>query len=278
MFSSRHWQESTRKIWITSLGEEKGLTRDQKCSAIFVLCMKMAEFHNSLRRDFTEKAYRRPLGSRKTATVLCFAKGSKTFYAALHLYEGHFHEDTAILARSLVNIAINVRYFRSAPNDELAERFLRYEAIERERMAERWGLPLTLEQKQETEVAAKEARALFNYGPEGKGWSGIPIEQMAKSFPKEMYQMFYRYLSGFEHSSPVSLRSFIAEDADGRIRIADEPDSQGRHRDIIYALFTFAAYLTTELVQECIPDRETDLGNLNSEFQRIMRPTDGTAA
>lgn len=250
--------------------EPINLTQDQMCSAILSLSKKFAVFHNTLRETFTKKEFKNPLGPVKTVTLLSFAKGCKTFYAGIRLYEEHFFEDVAILARSLINIAINVRYIRSSQHEELALRFLKYEDVEKHEIAKRWQLGLPPEKAKGIETAAEEAKKVFGY--EGQGWSGKPIEQMAKSFPPALYQNFYRYLSAFEHSSPISLNSFVSEDSDGRIKISDEPDPKGRNRDVIFALYTFCAYLTGEFIQEFLPEKKSDFEKLNTEFQGIMKP------
>lgn len=241
-----------------------------KFETINLICGDMLLLHRDLKIAFSRKDLHLPIGARKMATLLCFAKGSKSFNAALTLYKNHFHEDVAILTRSLANLAINVRYIRSASGEECAERFLMYEAVEKQRVLERWGIPLPEKEKRKVEAAANEAKKKFGYEQEFKGWSGKSIKEMANSFPNGLYQQIYRFLSTFEHSNPISLKSFVREEENGRIIITDEPDPNGAHRNIILPLYTCSAYLTDEFIQEFTPESNAQFVELNARFKETL--------
>jgi hypothetical protein len=130
---------------------------------------------------------------------LMLDKAEKTARGALLLANRGHVEDAFILARSLVNLAINVSYLSTRDT----ERFISYRAtgkIARRRMAQRAGATPIDEDRTDWEDAAKRARR----------WQapGAISQRAAKAGCTDLYEHAYRHGSSYEHSDAWSLLTY----------------------------------------------------------------------
>ncbi len=135
------------------------------------------------------------------AVASLYAKARKTTSAVGILAEEGYGEDATILARSLVNLCIDLCYIYSGDQDELAAQWMASGWWERVRMARKLGNRTleTLEHDYNTPEGEEVARR----------WSAIKIRERAERAGQgHLYQVAYKHGSAYEHSDSWSMQSF----------------------------------------------------------------------
>ncbi len=135
------------------------------------------------------------------AVASLYAKARKTVSAVGILAEEGYGEDATILARSLVNLCIDLCYIYSGDQNELAAQWMASGWWERVRMARELGNQTleTLEHDYNTPDGEELARR----------WSAIRIRERAeRAGQRPLYDVAYRHGSAYEHSDSWSMQSF----------------------------------------------------------------------
>jgi len=171
------------------------------------------KIHKLATSDWHRTKEHGPPGSDPVTFGLMLDKADKTTRAILLLATRGYVEDAFILARSLVNLTIDISYLSTKDSD----RFESYRAtgkIARRRMARLAGVDPIDEEKRGWRDAKQRAER----------WQkpGAIFERAEKSGCVDLYKRAYRHGSSYEHSDAWSLLTF-------------EHD-QGRAREVVFHL------------------------------------------
>ena len=152
---------------------------------------------------------------RAESFAACYGKALKTFDAIRILCEGGYGEDAVILARSLVNVIINMGYIRSASDrDELARDFVAAGRIAHRDFMKQFPEP-SPDSGKEVDWPAFEKRA--------KRWEFNIRKRAEDAGLEKTYQEHYRFGSSFEHSDAWSLASYWGPSDETNQQINDGP-------------------------------------------------------
>jgi Family of unknown function (DUF5677) len=151
----------------------------------------------------------------KSAVAFFLSKAFKTCQA-IHLLTGSgYHQDAAILARTVFELCLQVNYI--AADSKLAELFIKHDPIERYY----WYMKLAVDPELLKGVANREEelatlKAQFDeLQPDyikGKGWWGSDLRSLAKEVGSEAsYLRAYPLYSPLVHSTSSSVKHYIRE-------------------------------------------------------------------
>jgi hypothetical protein len=190
-----------------------------------------------------------------------FGKALKTLDAIRLLCESGYGEDAMILARSLVNLAINLGYIGRAPDpDERASDFVASGRIARRDFLRQFPQH-PADWRKDVEWAALEERA--------KRWDGIRIRDRAhEAGMDDFYREFYRFGSSYEHSDSASLSGYFGASDETNQEIDADP-SDDLVDLVIGCTFKAMAVLTEILVAGFRLDEAERIGKLRAAFAQL---------
>jgi hypothetical protein len=172
-----------------------------------------------------------PEYGRKTSTAFFLAKAFKTYKAINLLVEHNYHQDAALLARTIFEILLQIRYVSDAA--ERGERFLKHDPVDRyyfymklskfpdlvKGIANR-GAELEALKDQFDELEADYAK--------NKGWWGSDLRSLAESLGCEKdYLRVYPLYSTLVHSTSTSVKHYV-QAIDHRLELDVGPSGLGR--------------------------------------------------
>ena len=170
--------------------------------------------------DIWETADFQPETYAQVVIFFFLAKAYKTIQAILLLCRQGYGEDAGILLRSLFEIGVNAWYI--ADNEELAQRYLDYKAIQVHRLLEdpSWGFILGevgKDKVREIRERCEEAQAKHKYG-KSISWSGKSMKEMAEAVDLgPTYSSIYVIMSQLNHPSAGTMLDYVQMDKEGLV-------------------------------------------------------------
>lgn len=172
------------------------------------LCDQVRQLAETMRKDLTGHASDT---AGKVVALYTFAKGYKSYQAALLLYREGFWQDAASVARTLLELSFQARWLDKHP-ETAGKLFLR--GAERDRIKLLKNLTVTGDE--ETRIQAdsflKELRSSTDLDSSWRNWWGSEsnIEKLANETGyARVYGLQYRQLCWFVHSSPITIRYYL---------------------------------------------------------------------
>lgn len=200
-------------------------------------------------------------GPAHAVLAAAFGKALKTLDAIRIASESGYGEDAMILARSLVNLAINLGYIgRALDPDERARDFVAAGRVARRDFLRQfpqhdpdWG--------KEVDWPALEERA--------KRWDGARIRKRAiEAKMEDFYREFYCFGSSYEHSDSASLGGYFGASDENNQEIDSDP-SDDLVNLVIGCTFKAMAVLTEILVAAFNLSEEERLATLRAAFAQL---------
>jgi hypothetical protein len=203
----------------------------------------------------------RMTGTAHKVLAAAFGKAVKTLDAIRISCESGYGEDAMVLARTLVNLAINLRYIgRAQDPDECARDFVAAGRVARRdflrqfpQHSPEWG--------KHVDWPALEARA--------QRWNRVSIWKRAcEAGMEDFYNEFYRFGSSYEHSDSASLGGYFGASDEDNQEINSEPSDELVDL-VIGCAFKAMAVLTEILVAAFQLSEEERIGALRAAFGRL---------
>src|SRR5262249_40919866 len=142
-------------------------------------------------------------------------------------------EDSFILLRSLTNTAIDMAFICQGNTNERLSHWVAFARIARSELARSMGI--TLPDEANTDWTAVKAKA--------DQWKGRGIRQRAEAAQVEhLYQLVYRFGSGFEHPDAWMMSDFIVL-RDTAIVMQTEPGARYVDNALIGSIFSLGVML-----------------------------------
>lgn len=208
----------------------------------------------------------------KIVVLYMFAKGYKSYQAALFLYREGFWQDAASVARTLLELDFQARWLDKDP-EAAAKLFVG--GADRDRVKLMKNLKFTGDEK--TKILAdtflKELLSSTDIDVSWHNWWGDEsnIEKLANQVGyARVYGLQYRQLCWFVHSSPITIRYYLNGD---ELRETISPDckpSTPSKRDQKLAETFFSAVPGAVMDVMAVVDNVFKL-NLQKEFDRVGR-------
>lgn len=175
-------------------------------------------------------------GRPSTAAVLgLHAKARKTFRAIGLLARQGYGEDRIILARSLINLCIDLGYICREDSDDRARQWMARGRISRRELGERFGVKPPDEAKVDWAVMTTQA----------KKWKAVPIFDRAKDADLlNFYEVAYRHGSVFEHSDAWGALAFL-DIVEDEVEIQADPSPDNVDFALLGGAFAFAQIVET---------------------------------
>jgi hypothetical protein len=155
----------------------------------------------------------------KSVAAFFLAKAFKTYQAAYLLSDHGYHQDAAVLARTIFEILLQISYI--ATDAKRAELFLKHDPVDRYYLFLRFSkFPELVEgiANRERELATLKAdfdELKADYS-KNKGWWGTDLRSLAELSGKEKdYLRLYPLYSPLVHSTSTSVKYYVEEGADG---------------------------------------------------------------
>ncbi len=165
--------------------------------------------------------------SRRKVVQLFLGKSYKTHNAILLLAKGGYGEDAVILARSLFEMLISLKYIFSRDDDYLAEKYLAYDAVLQDMMyedtmsvestrklfLERQENPKPYDMSLET-IKRDSLEAIKKYQFNKKEWSGKGVEGLSTLAGRwSDYKTMYNLQCQLSHPSTRGMNDYFLRDA-----------------------------------------------------------------
>jgi hypothetical protein len=171
---------------------------------------------------------------RTRVAALLYARARKAVDAVRILAAWGYGEDGMVLARSLVNVCIDLAYICELDSDDRTEQWIANGRLARRRMAQEFGLKTEDEETADWEKTEKLA----------KQWRDVTIEQRAKAAGLEnFYKVLYRHGSSFEHSDLWAVNSLLERGEQGP-ELKTEP-RENLVPQALFACYTFSQIMVT---------------------------------
>jgi len=230
---------------------------------------------NKVRRLASE--IRVDLGARdpKTApqvvALFMFAKAYKSYQAAILLFREGFWQDAATISRTLLELGFRARWFSKDP--ELASELF-VTGLRRDRLKLLRTLTVSgdNEVRAEADALLKELRTAENIDTTWRNWwaDESNIEKLAGSINyQRVYNLQYRHLSWFVHSSPIAEKYYVREASPGTLSVLIDckPDPPSReHREFAETLLSSGAAGMMDVL--AMVDTVFELGG-QAQFDRL---------
>lgn len=138
-------------------------------------------------------------------------KSATSFAAVRHLCAKGFGPDALVIARSILENAINLAYINRDP-EKMSRRFLEYEHVEEYRqlqaLKDAAHGEMCPSRDEEAAIESEYRKVKDDY--KGPSWSGASIHAMASECGLGLeYAQVYRLASGFVHGGARSLHTYI---------------------------------------------------------------------
>jgi len=204
------------------------------------LCAGIRRLAETIRKDLTECA---PDSAAKLVAIYMFAKGYKTFQSALLLYRRGLWQDAASLARTLIELDFQARWL-DKDRERAAIRFLA--GSERDRIKIFRSLLAAGDESTSIQASAMLEQLIPNASVEAKWrtwWAKESnIEALARDVDcSKVYELQYRPLCWFVHSSPISVRYYVAADENRQRLLIDCTTNSPSIEDSAVAQLFFSA-------------------------------------
>ncbi len=214
-----------------------------------------------------------PEYGRKTSTAFFLAKAFKTYQAINLLVEHQYHQDAAILARTIYEIYLQTLYVSGAA--ERGELFLKHDPVDRYYLYMKLSKCSDLVEGIDNRVAELELlRGQFDELEsdyvKNKGWWGSDLRSLAESLGSEKdYLRIYPLYSTLIHSTSTSVKHYVRE-IDHRLKLDIGPSDLGKS----LAAFEVATgiVLLVAHVAAAAWDLSARAAELIAEAQKVAKP------
>src|SRR5229473_2835152 len=174
------------------------------------LCNLIQELAEKIRKDVSRRA---PNSAQQVVILFMFAKAYKSFRAALILFREGFWQDAVSLGRTILELMFQAMWL-SRDSESAATLFLRGEERERRKLLNNLSRHGAQEIRGKVDLLSRELSKTGDIDLAWHNWwsKGGNIEQLAReSGPavERTYQLKYRPMSWFIHSSPFSIKYFM---------------------------------------------------------------------
>ncbi len=201
------------------------------------LCREVKLLAADIERDL---AGRQPERASQGAGLYMFAKGYKSFQSAELLFRSGLWQDAATIGRTLLELGFQARWLNLDP-ERRGVLFLRHELRDRVRLLR--GLKSSGSEEIRPKAGAFLDRFASGSGKSWRTWwsQESNIERLAKEMGlSPQYDLLYRPLSWFVHSSPFANAYFLREER-GRICFDSQPSQpHSKNQDFAEMLFSSA--------------------------------------
>ena len=214
-----------------------------------------------------------PEYGRKTSTAFFLAKAFKTYKAINLLVEHQYHQDAAILARTLYEIYLQVVYVSLAP--DRGELFLKHDPVDRYYLYLKLSkCPDLVEGVANRVVELEELKGQFNNLEadyvKNKGWWGSDLRSLAESLGSEKdYLRVYPLYSTLVHSTSTSVKHYVRE-IDSKLELDIGPSELGRRLagfEVATGFVLLIAHVTAAAW-----DLSASAAELIAEAQNVAKP------
>jgi hypothetical protein len=210
---------------------------------------------------------------RKTSTAFFLAKAFKTYRGIHLLVEHQYHQDAAVLARTIFEILLQVIYVSGAA--ERGELFLKHDPVDRYYLYMKLSKHPDLvegiaNRTAELEVLKGQFAELEADYRKNKGWWGSDLRSLAESLGSERdYLRIYPLYSSLVHSTATSVKHYVQE-IENRLELDIGPSELGRSLagfDIATGFVLLVAHATAAAW-----DLAASAAELLAEAQKIGQP------
>lgn len=202
------------------------------------------------------------VGPKDMFAAFALGKGYKTHGAVLLLSQNGYGEDASILARSLFDLLVNLRYILADQTDERAYRYFRYDSVLMEKMLsyakgkpkilaqiiERENNPLPGDStRKEVEKQARLANDKYKYS--NNGWSDKSLYDMAKEIDRlDSYQTVYRLQCQLDHNNSRSINEYAKDEGGGIIFNIGQSENWVEESLVIVFDFYYSILVTVDQI------------------------------
>lgn len=174
--------------------------------------VRLAEMVESAIAETAASLVRRGMSTdHELISQFVLGKSATSFAAVGHLCKKGFGPDALVVARSILENAINLAYINRDP-EKMCGRFLEFEHVEEYRQLEALKDATNGEMRpspsEEAEIESEYRKVKDDY--KGPSWSGASIQAMASECGLGLeYAQVYRLASGFAHGGARSVHTYI---------------------------------------------------------------------
>jgi hypothetical protein len=214
-----------------------------------------------------------PEYGRRTSAAFFLAKAFKTYRAINLLVEHQYHQDAAVLARTIYEILLQVLFVSGAA--ERGELFLKHDPVDRYYLYLKLSkYPDLVEgianRPAELEMLKGQFDQLETDYRRNKGWWGSDLRSLAESLGSEKdYLRVYPLYSTLIHSTSTSVKHYVQE-IDHRLELDTGPSELGSSLagfEVSTGFVLLVAYATAAAW-----DLLASAAELLAEAQKVARP------
>jgi uncharacterized protein DUF5677 len=174
------------------------------------LCNLIQELAEKISKDVSRRT---PNSPQQVVILFMFAKAYKSFRAALMLFRGGFSQDAVSLGRTILELMFQAMWL-SRDSESAAILFLRGEERERRKLLDNLSRHGAQEIRGKVDRFSRELSKTGDIDLAWRNWwnKAGNIEQLARELGSALertYQLKYRPMSWFIHSSPFSIKYFV---------------------------------------------------------------------
>ena len=159
---------------------------------------------------------RQPESASQATGLYMFAKGYKSFQASRFLFQEGFWQDAATIGRTLLELGFQARWLNQNP-DSAGRLFLQHEQRDRLKLLRGLGASASEEIKLKAVAYLESLRPDANFDKSWRNWwsKESNVEKLAKEMGlSPTYDLLYRPLCWFVHSSPFANAYYLHEKGD----------------------------------------------------------------
>jgi uncharacterized protein DUF5677 len=228
------------------------------------LCDQARQLADKMWKDLSGQA---PDTAAKVVALYMFAKGYKSYQAALLLYQEGFWQDAASVARTLLELSFQARWLDKDP-DTAGKLFLRGAERDRIKLMKNLRLNGDEETRAEADAVLRELFSSNDIDASWRNWWGSEsnIEKLAKEAGyARVYGLQYRQLCWFVHSSPITIRYYLGDEEKPLPHCKPSAPPQ-RHQGLAETFFSAAPGALMDVL--AVVDNVFKL-NLQTDFDRV---------
>jgi hypothetical protein len=177
------------------------------------LCSEVAKLAAEIERDLKT---RQPETASQAAGLYMFAKGYKSFRASRFLFKEGFWQDAASISRTLLELSFQARWLNKNP-ERAGRLFLQHEMRDRLKLLRGLKSSASAETKVKAVAFLEKLNSATSFDRSWRNWwsKESNIEKLAKELDlSPMYDLLYRPLCWFVHSSPFANAYYLREEGE----------------------------------------------------------------
>jgi hypothetical protein len=201
-----------------------------------------------------------------------FSKGYKSYKAAKLLLKEGFWQDALVITRTVLELGYQARWL----NFELENRarlFIQHELRDRRKLLNAFKISASADTQEKAAAAFRElddlVEQIIGSNKSQRNWWGADssVEKLAQETDLSSYNLHYRPLSWFVHSSPVAVAYYLDEDGSEVTFHCDPADPVEKDEETAQWLFHSLPLGLRDVME--LADSAYDL-KLQPEFDQIQ--------